>query len=125
MLRLLLIGSGGFIGSVCRYLMSRGVQSLLRDQVLPGGTLSVNVLGCLMAGLLGGLLESRIVLSVEMQLFFFVGIFGGFTTFSAFGYETYNLLRTGHQLAAGANMVVQLVLGIGAVCIGHWLARLY
>ena len=124
MLTVLLIGSGGFIGSVCRYLMSRGMQSLCMGFSLPMGTLSVNVIGCLLAGLLGGLLETRIVLSADQQLFFFVGILGGFTTFSAFGYETFNLLRTGHQLAAGANIVAQLVLGIGAVCTGHWLARL-
>ena len=101
------------------------MQSLCMGFSLPMGTLSVNVIGCLLAGLLGGLLETRIVLSADQQLFFFVGILGGFTTFSAFGYETFNLLRTGHQLAALANIAVQLVLGIGAVCVGHWLARLF
>ena len=124
MTRLLLIGSGGFIGAVGRYLVSRGMQSLFMQLSLPIGTLSVNVLGCLLAGLLGGLLESRIYLSAEAQLFLFVGCLGGFTTFSAFGYETFNLLRTTHPLVAGANMLAQLVLGIGAVCLGHWLARL-
>ncbi|MCC7262272.1 MAG: CrcB family protein, partial [Candidatus Latescibacteria bacterium] len=117
MLRLLLIGSGGFIGSVGRYLISRTMQSLFGQLGIPAGTLSVNVLGCLLAGFLGGLLESRIELSPEMQLFFFVGILGGFTTFSAFGYETFNLLRTTHPLVAGANMLAQLALGIGAVCL--------
>ncbi|MSR83980.1 MAG: fluoride efflux transporter CrcB [Candidatus Latescibacteria bacterium] len=125
MIKLLLIGSGGFIGSVGRYLVSRGMQSLFMELSLPIGTLSVNVIGCLLAGLLGGLLETRFTLTSEMQLFFFVGILGGFTTFSAFGYETYNLLRTTHPLVAGANMLAQIGLGIGAVCLGHWLARIF
>ena len=125
MLRLLLIGSGGFIGSVGRYLVSRTMQSLFSQLGIPAGTLSVNVLGCLMAGFLGGLLESRLELSPEMQLFFFVGILGGFTTFSAFGYETFNLLRSTHPLVAGANILAQLALGIGAVCLGHWLTRFF
>ena len=125
MLTVLLIGSGGFIGSVGRYLMSRGMQSLCMGFSLPMGTLSVNVIGCLLIGLLGGLLETRIALSAEQQLFFFVGILGGFTTFSAFGYETFNLLRTTRPLVAGANILAQIVLGIGAVCLGHWLARLF
>lgn len=125
MLRLLLIGCGGFLGSVGRYLVSRTTQSLCNQLSIPAGTLSVNVLGCLLAGLLGGLLESRIDLSAEAQLFLFVGVLGGFTTFSAFGYETFNLLRTTHPLVAGANILAQLALGLGAVCLGHWLARFF
>jgi CrcB protein len=124
MLTVLLIGSGGFIGSVCRYLVSRGMQSLFAGLSLPVGTLSVNVIGCLLVGMLGGVLETRLDLSAELQLFFFVGVLGGFTTFSAFGYETFNLLRTTHLLVAGANILAQLGLGIGAVCLGRWLARL-
>lgn len=124
MRQLLLIGSGGFIGAVGRYLVSRGMQSMFMELSLPMGTLSVNVIGCLMAGLLGGVLEHRFTLTAEMQLFFFVGILGGFTTFSAFGYETFNLLRTTHPLVAGTNILAQLALGIGAVCLGHCLARL-
>lgn len=123
-MKLLLIGSGGFIGSVGRYLVSRGMQSLFMELSLPMGTLSVNAIGCLLAGLLGGLLETRLDLSAELQLFFLVGVLGGFTTFSAFGYETFNLLRTTHPLVAGANILTQVVLGIGAVCLGHWLARM-
>ena len=125
MIKLLLIGSGGFIGSVGRYLVGRGIQSVFTGFSPPIGTLSVNVIGCLLAGLLGGLLETRFTLTDEMQLFFFVGVLGGFTTFSAFGYETFNLLRTTHPLVAGANILAQVVLGIGAVCLGHWLARLF
>lgn len=124
MTKLLLIGAGGFIGAVGRYLVSRGMQSLFMELSLPMGTLSVNVIGCLLVGLLGGLLENRFTLTAEMQLFFFVGILGGFTTFSAFGYETFNLLRTTHPLVAGANILAQLALGIGAVFLGHWVARL-
>ncbi len=123
MVNLLLIGSGGFVGSVARYLLSRAMQLLLPQLGIPAGTLSVNVLGCLLAGLLGGLLESRLELSPELQLFLFVGVLGGFTTFSAFGYETFNLLRTAHPLVAGANILLQLALGLGAVCLGHWLAQ--
>jgi len=120
---LLLIGSGGFVGSVARYLVGRGMQSAFPGLSIPAGTLSVNLIGCLLVGLLGGLLEGRLTLSAEAQRFFFVGVLGGFTTFSAFGYETFNLLRGPHPLMAGANILAQLVLGIGAVFLGHWLAR--
>ena len=77
--RILLVGCGGFIGAVLRYLVSVGTLRLLGTTLY--GTLVVNVVGCLFIGFLGGLAEERQYLSPQLRLFLFVGILGGFTTF--------------------------------------------
>jgi len=123
MLNILLVGSGGFIGSIMRYLIGKGVHHLLRDVDFPYGTLCANILGCLLIGFLGGLGESRQLFSPEMRLFLFLGLLGGFTTFSSFGYDTFNLARNlQHTLALG-NILLQLGLGLAAVYLGHALSR--
>jgi CrcB protein len=120
---LLLVGAGGFLGSIMRYLIGGWVQRGLNYPTLPFGTLAVNVLGCLGIGLLAGLAESRFVLSAEARLFTMIGILGGFTTFSSFGYETMALARDGQLLAAFGNVALQLVLGLGAVYSGLVISR--
>lgn len=85
---LLLVGTGGFIGSVLRYLISGLVFRLLDKPWFPVGPLAVNLLGCLAIGLLGGIAEQRRIFTPEFRFFVFVGILGGFTTFSAFAYDT-------------------------------------
>ena len=118
MREVLLVGSGGFIGSVLRYYVGGWVQRAFATGVFPLGTLAVNVLGCLAIGLLAGLAESRDVLSAEVRLFVFIGVLGGFTTFSSFGYETLALARDGQLAAAFGNVALQLVLGLVAVYVG-------
>jgi len=86
--RAALVGFGGFIGSVARYLMAGAVHRVADRALFPSGTLAVNVLGCLAIGFLGGLAESRGVLSASARLFLLIGVLGGFTTFSSFGFET-------------------------------------
>ena len=125
MVKILLVGSGGFVGSVLRYFLSGVIYRLLSSkQVLPYGTLAVNVLGCFLIGFLSGLAESRQVLNPELRLLILVGLLGGFTTFSTFGYETFTLARDGQMLAVGANIFFNLVAGIAAVWFGHALSRL-
>jgi CrcB protein len=85
----------------------------------PYGTLAVNVLGCLVIGALSALAENRGVFTAEARLFVFVGILGGFTTFSTFSNETMNFLREGDTLRAVVNMAAQLFLGLGAVWLGR------
>ncbi len=122
MLKLLLIGTGGFIGSILRYLLSGTVQSISQSIAFPYGTLTVNVLGCFFIGLLAELSENRGLLTPDTKAFLIVGILGGFTTFSAFGNETMSLIRSGEPALALMNVGAHIVLGLGAVWIGYTLA---
>src|SRR5438128_11576630 len=99
MLKLLLVGAGGFFGSVARALLSNFVQQT-SDSHFPYGTLTVNVMGCFVIGFFSQLSEVRDILSAETRTFIFVGILGGFTTFSSFGNETINLLRNGFSFSS-------------------------
>ena len=107
-----------------RYLLQGWVHDLLRNPWFPYGTLAVNVIGCLLIGLLAGLVESRQMLSPEARGFLLIGILGGFTTFSTFSYETIALLRDGEAIAALANVGLQVGLGLAAVGAGYSLSRL-
>jgi CrcB protein len=116
----LIVGAGGFIGSILRYWLSGLAHRWVQD-AFPAGTLLVNVLGCLAIGAFWGLVEYRELFSPETRLFITVGILGGFTTFSAFGYETFALLHDREYWAALANVSANVLAGIAAVIIG-WMA---
>lgn len=121
---ILLVGLGGFVGSVLRYLAGTSIQSAAAPSLFPYGTTAVNLVGCLAIGFLSGLAETREVFSPEVRLLLLVGVLGGFTTFSTFGLETVHLLRAGHGGFAVANVGVQVVLGIAAVWGGFIASRL-
>ena len=122
MLKLLVIGCGGFIGAVLRYLVSGLVQNLSGSIRFPFGTLAVNVIGCLFIGLLVYLVETRSMLSVTVRMFVFIGLLGSFTTFSTFGNETLELLRDSKTTLALLNAGAQLILGLAAVWLGRMIA---
>ena len=122
MTKLLLIGAGGFIGSVLRYLVGGAAQALSQSIAFPYGTLAVNILGCFFIGLLSELADVRGLIGAETRAFLIVGILGGFTTFSAFGNETMNLIRDGEAALALMNVGAQVLLGLGAVWLGYTLA---
>jgi CrcB protein len=123
---LLLVALGGALGSVARYKLSGLVLHQTIDWKFPLGTFIVNVLGCLVAGILAGMAEKFDLLSADLRLLLFTGVLGGFTTFSAFGLETMFLLRRGEVLVAGANVIVSVVAGLLALWVGlglvHWKA---
>lgn len=121
---LLLLGFGGFLGAILRYLLSGFGQSISRSVSFPYGTLTVNVLGCLVMGVLAQLAESRGLLSPQARLFAMVGILGAFTTFSAFGLESANLLENRETIPALLNIAANVIFCIGAVFIGKWIAFL-
>ena len=123
MLKLLLVGAGGFLGSISRYALGGWVHRLLPGARFPYGTLAVNAVGCLLIGLLAGLADSRGVLSPEARLFLLIGFLGGFTTFSTFGYETLALARDAETLRALANVALHLGAGLGAVWLGYALGE--
>jgi CrcB protein len=120
--KLILAGIGGFIGSSLRYAATGYVQQLSRSIDFPYGTLAVNLIGCFVIGLLSQLAESRGVFTAESRTFIFIGILGGFTTFSAFGNETMNLWREGQNTLAMANVAAHIFLGLGLVWVGRALA---
>jgi len=122
--KLLLVGIGGFVGSVLRYVLSGAVQEWTQRDDFPVGTLAVNVLGCLCIGIVSQLSETRGAFTAETRTLLMVGLLGGFTTFSAFGNETLNLWRDGQNLLALVNVLAQLVLGLGAVWLGRTIAHL-
>jgi CrcB protein len=115
---LLLVGIGGFVGSIARYALSGYVQDLTKGS-FPAGTLAVNVLGCFLIGAISQLAEARALLPSEARALVVVGLLGGFTTFSAFGNETFNLLRDRDWTLAGANVAAHIVLAIGSVWVGR------
>jgi CrcB protein len=118
----LLVGSGGFVGAVLRYGMSGMVHRLIPLTIFPYGTVAVNVVGCLLVGAVAGLVESRQLFGPEARVFTLVGLLGGFTTFSTFGYETLLLVRGGDYLPATTNVGIHLVVGLASVWLGFALA---
>jgi CrcB protein len=121
MTKLLFIAGGGALGSVLRYLVA-GWGQRLTPGVFPLGTLLVNVTGCLLIGYLGTLFAGPAVVREEYRLALLIGLLGGFTTFSTFGYETWALLSDREWGLAGANVLLSNVLGLSAVWLGHRLA---
>src|SRR4051812_35695870 len=117
-IKILLAGAGGFVGSALRYSFGGLVQDLGGSR-FPFGTLAVNLIGCLTIGFLSQLAETRGVFTAETRTLVFVGVLGGFTTFSAFGNETINPWRAGENTFALLNMAAHILLCLGAV----WLSR--
>lgn len=120
--RILAIGLGGAVGSVLRYWMSTWVYSLL-GRAFPYGTLAVNVLGCLLMGFLFVLFIDRLSDNTLLRAGLLIGVLGGFTTFSAFSMETFNLVEQGEHAKALVNMAVSVLLCVGATWAGVILGR--
>jgi CrcB protein len=115
---LLLVAFGGAFGSVARFLLSGWALHHAVSWRFPIGTFVVNVVGCLAVGILGGLVVKHDLLSGDARIFLFTGVAGGFTTFSAFGLETFYLLRRDELLVAGAYVAASVVVGLAAVWLG-------
>ncbi len=121
--RVLLVGLGGFVGSSARFVLSGLVHRALPLSVFPIGTFAVNVLGCLVIGFLGGLMELRQVLGPAQRLFVLIGILGGFTTFSTFAFETLSLAHASDFARAAGNVAGQVLLGLTAAWVGYLAAQ--
>jgi CrcB protein len=118
MLKLLLVMLGGAVGSGLRYLIAGWSQHWSADP-FPYGTLTVNVVGCLLIGMLGAYFASPALVREEVRLLLMVGVLGGFTTFSTFGIETFQLINDHAWGRAAANVLLSNVLGLGAAWIGY------
>ncbi len=121
-LQAFLVGLGGFLGALCRYALSGAVHRGVPQSTFPIGTLVVNLLGCLLIGYLAGLAESRQLFTPELRLFAFIGLLGGFTTFSTFGFETIALARDASYVQAAVNVGLHVVLGLTLVWLAYGLA---
>ena len=122
--QLLWVGVGGFLGSVGRFVVAGFFNRLSPALAFPIGTLAVNILGCFLIGLLHGLAESRNLLGADIRVFLFIGVLGGFTTYSTFGFESLALLRDGEFFKTSANILLHVFVGLSAVWIGDALGRL-
>jgi CrcB protein len=122
-MRFALIALGGALGSVARYALDGAVYRYL-PATFPYGTFVVNVLGCLLFGLLIGFGEQQLVVGSLARTFLLIGLLGGFTTFSSFTFETFELLRDREWLLGAVNSAGQVILGIVAFWIGFVTARL-
>lgn len=115
---LLLVAIGGALGSIARYGLSTLVIRQVNPVNFPWGTFSVNILGCLFAGIFLVLSEQFVTVGQDTRLFIVTGLLGGFTTFSAFGIETLGLIRRGEMLIAVSYASLSVIVGL---CV-MWLA---
>ncbi len=122
MMKFLLLGLGGGVGTILRYIVG-GLDYKFSNGSFPIGTLVVNVTGSFIIGFLWGFFD-RFVFPPNLRLFLFIGVLGGYTTFSTFSLETFNLMRNGEYMTALLNTLLSVVLSIIAVFLGYFLSRM-
>ena len=122
MLKYILLATGGAIGTILRYMISSAAYRLFLAEVFPWGTLMVNLTGSMVIGILAGLQEANLI-SPNLRTFIFIGILGGYTTFSTFSLETLNLVRAGEIRYAIINVAASNLFGIALAFGGFFMAR--
>ncbi len=123
MIRTLLVGLGGFLGTLLRYWLS-GLIARRYGETFPLGTLIVNALGCFLAGFIFYFLYDRLLTSPTSRTVVFIGLLGGFTTFSSYALQTFTLLRDGEVFLALLNIAASNILGLFLIWGGYSLARI-
>lgn len=123
MKQLLLVGMGGFVGSVLRYLVSK-INFQWQVLSLPLGTLTVNVLGSFIIGLVMGMSIKSALITSDLKLLLIVGFCGGFTTFSAFSNENILMIQNGQAINALIYTVVSILLGFLSVYFGYFISNI-
>lgn len=116
-MQLLVAGLGGFFGAASRHAVGLWIGQVTSRHWFPTATLLVNVLGCFLIGMLGRIAG----LTGYWRLFVITGVLGGLTTFSSFGFQNLELVRDRHAWCAALNIILHVVLGLGAVWVGYWL----
>ena len=120
---ILAVGTGSFIGGAARYLVSLAMKGIGKDVPFPWATLAVNLAGCLMIGLLWGILTRNATETTTWGLFLTVGLCGGFTTFSTFSKEALIMLQTGQTWGFATYIALSVIAGITLVALGYYIAR--
>ncbi len=123
MKHILIVGIGGFLGAISRYKLGGLVLHHTSSWKFPLSTLLVNVVGCFLIGVISGFFEKQLYASAELKLFLIAGLLGGFTTFSAFGFETIFLIKRGYFLFAALNVLLSVGCGLFAVWLGFVLGE--
>ncbi len=121
--QIVLVGVGGLIGSILRYLLSLYVNTKATGSLFPWGTFTVNIAGSLVIGIMFGYSLRNPVFEMNWRLFLATGICGGFTTFSAFSNESYLLLRQQHYGILFLYIAVSIIVSISATAAGYWVTR--
>ena len=121
-MRMLLVGLGGFVGTLLRYWLS-GLIAKRYGETFPLGTLAVNAIGCFVIGFLFYFFYDRSLTTPTARTVVLIGVIGGFTTFSSYGLQTFTLLRDGEVFLALVNVVASNVLGLALVWLGYVLAK--
>ena len=123
MLKMFLItGAGGFLGSGLRYLVQR-IIAIYLPVTFPFATLFINVFGSLLIGIIYAVSDKTSLLSPEMRIFLAIGVCGGFTTFSTFSLDTFNLIKDGAYLLVALYIFTSVILSIAAVFAGIWIVK--
>lgn len=118
------VGIGGFIGSIARYWLGIAIHAGFNQPWFPYATLMVNALGCFAAGWVLALIMVYEWGSPELRLFLFVGLFGGFTTFSALSVQTFELYVHGYIVASVFNVLAQVGISLVMVWLGYRLGQI-
>ena len=115
------VGAGSFIGGIARYLVSLAMKGISKG--FPWATVLVNLIGCLIIGLLWGFLSRNASESTSWGLFLTVGLCGGFTTFSTFSKEALTMLQTGQIWGFASYIAISILAGIALVALGYYIGR--
>ena len=118
---ILAVGAGSFIGGAARYIVSLAMKGIGKG--FPWATLAVNLVGCLMIGLLSGLLSRNAAENTSWGLFLTVGLCGGLTTFSTFSKEALAMLQTGQIWGFAIYIAISILAGIALVALGYYIGR--
>jgi CrcB protein len=121
MRQIILVGVGSFLGGIARYISTLVINQKLNTD-FPYATLSINIFGCLLIGIVYGIFEKSIM-SSDWKLFLATGICGGFTTFSAFSNESLDLLKQGNTLGMLTYIGVSILFGLIATYLGYWVVK--
>ncbi len=127
-MKCLLLAAGGALGTLLRFALVNASIDYFRQPVFPWGTLAVNLSGSLLIGIIAGLNESDL-LNPGLRTFLFIGLLGGFTTFSSFSFETLQLIRQSHITLAITNILVStlggLLLAASGFFASKWLLQIF
>lgn len=123
-MNIIMIGIGGFIGAILRFLVAGGIQKLAAGWDFPLGTIIVNITGCFIMGVLAGLADNFGVLSPPLRSFLLVGMLGAFTTLSSFSYETLNLMHDREFIIAGVYVILTFAVSLFSTWIGYSISLL-
>jgi len=121
LVKLMLIAGGGAVGALLRFAISTWSQGLTKSD-FPIGTLLVNTLGCFAIGMCAAYFSGPQLVREELRPALVIGLLGAFTTFSTFGYETFELMNEKQFTLAGLNVLLSNALGLGGVWLGYRLA---